>query len=219
MRSLCSVTAAQTNRISPESSCEGYDQRPEWNMSELFPRGLCSSSYDVRVAVILVTGMSGVGKSSALGMLKQRGYRVVDTDYGDWESDVPLADGAGTERRWREDLIDALIAEHEASGDPLFISGTVRNQSKFYPRFSEIVLLSAPLHVMLDRIATRDTNPFGKTNDERDKIVADTLAVEPLLRATATVEIDTRKPLAHVVDELSALTASDTHSDVDERQP
>jgi RNase adaptor protein for sRNA GlmZ degradation len=153
------------------------------------------------VAVVLVTGMSGTGKSTALAALAQRGYRVVDTDYGDWI--VPCADGA--EPLWREDRIDALLTEHERSGAPLFVAGTVRNQGAFYPRFAEIVLLSAPVPVLLDRIAHRDTNPFGKTPEQRARIVADTAAVEPLLRASATTEIDTRKPLADVVDQLAAL--------------
>ncbi len=155
--------------------------------------------------MILVTGMSGTGKSSALNRLAQRGYRVVDTDFGGWIEDVPRAGGTGAEPQWREDRIDALIAEHELSGEPLFIAGTVWNQGRFYSRFDEVVLLSAPLEVVLERIADRDTNPFGKTAEERDRVVADTTRVEPLLRSSATVEIDTRKPLADVVDRLAAL--------------
>ncbi len=156
------------------------------------------------MAVILITGMSGTGKSAALGQLRQRGYAAVDTDAGGWIELVP-APGGGMERQWREDLIDDLIAGHERSGAPLFIGGTVWNQRAFYPRFREIVLLSAPLAVMLERIAARGGNPFGKTAEERRRIVADTAAVEPLLRSSATVEIDTRAPLAEVVDRLAAL--------------
>jgi dephospho-CoA kinase len=157
------------------------------------------------VTVIFVTGMSGTGKSTALDRLEQRGYRAVDTDVGGWIEDVPLPEGTGVEPQWREDRIDALITEHERSGEPLFIAGTVWNQARFYRRFDEIVLLSAPAEVMLERIAARDTNPFGKTAGERDRIVADTAEVEPLLRSSATVEIDTRKPLTEVVDQLAAL--------------
>ena len=150
--------------------------------------------------MILVTGMSGTGKSTTLNALSRQGYRVVDTDIGNWIAEAP-----DTERGWREDRIDALLTAHEHSGEPLFIAGTVYNQGKFYPRFDHIVLLTAPLPVLLDRIAHRDTNPFGKSAAERERIMADTAEVEPLLRRSATVEIDTRRPPAEVVAELAAL--------------
>lgn len=155
--------------------------------------------------MIFVTGMSGTGKSTILRGLERRGYRVVDTDVGGWIEDAASPDGAGTERLWREDRIGELIAEHERTGVPLFIAGTVRNQRGFYPRFDQIVLLSAPLEVMLDRIATRDGNPFGKTRDERDRIVKDTAEVEPLLRSSASVELDTRRPLTETLEKLADL--------------
>nr|WP_198151862.1 AAA family ATPase [Kibdelosporangium sp. MJ126-NF4] len=161
--------------------------------------------------MILVTGMSGTGKSTVLNHLAQRGYRAIDTDDGDWIENAPLPDGTGMEPQWREDRIDALLTSHEQSGEPLFIQGTVHNQSTFYPRFTEIVLFTAPLDVMLDRIATRDTNPFGKTAEERQRIMADKEEIEPLLRESATVEIDTTKPLQDVVDQLAALAGSSAH--------
>ncbi|MEV4078679.1 AAA family ATPase [Nonomuraea fuscirosea] len=65
------------------------------------------------MAVIFITGMSGTGKSTVLGELTRLGYRVVDTDYGDWMEDVPVPDGTGTELQWREDRITELLAEHE----------------------------------------------------------------------------------------------------------
>lgn len=154
------------------------------------------------MAVILITGMSGTGKSAALAELERRGHRVVDTDYGDWIEDVRLPDGS-IEPLWNEERIDALLSGH-ADG-ALFIVGTVANQGRFYPRFDAVVLLSAPLDVILERVATRESNPFGKTDTERDKIADDLAAFEPLLRAGATVEIDTRRPLGEVVDELEAL--------------
>jgi predicted ATPase len=46
---------------------------------------------------VLVTGMSGVGKSALLNELASRAYRTVDTDYGDY---FKLVDG---ERLWRRD--------------------------------------------------------------------------------------------------------------------
>jgi dephospho-CoA kinase len=160
------------------------------------------------VAVVLVTGMSGNGKSTALVELARRGHRVVDTDYGGWTEDVPSSDAPGSERLWREDRIDALLAEHDDG--TLFVSGCVANQGKFYPRFDAVVLLSAPAEVIIGRVATRETNDYGKTAAQRELIARDLATVEPLLRAGATAEIDTRAPIVEVVDTLELIAASAT---------
>jgi dephospho-CoA kinase len=155
------------------------------------------------VAIVLVTGMSGTGKSSALVELARRGHRVVDTDYGGWIEELPSPDGRESERLWREDRIDALLAHHD--NDLLFVSGCVPNQGTFYPRFDAVVLLSAPTELILERVGVRDTNDYGKTDREADWILQDLASVEPLLRAGATAEIDTRAPLSEVVDELERI--------------
>ena len=157
----------------------------------------------VAVAVVLGTGMSGTGKSAALVELRRRGHRVVDTDDNGWIEDAPLPDGNGSEPAWREDRVDALLARHAEGA--LFLSGCVWNQGKFYPRFDAIVLLSAPLDLVLERVTSRQTNDYGKTDAERERIVRDVATVEPLLRAGATAEIDTRRPLDEVVRELESI--------------
>jgi len=160
------------------------------------------------VAVVLVTGMSGTGKSSVLAELERRGHRVVDTDYGGWCVEVPLAEGSGSELVWDEERIGALLDEQDEP--TLFIQGCVSNQGRFYSRFDAVVLLSAPLEVILERVATRDTNDYGKSDAERAEIVRYHANVEPLLRAGVTAEIDTRKPLAEVADELEAIAQAST---------
>jgi broad-specificity NMP kinase len=160
-------------------------------------------SFSLRiVAVVLVTGMSGTGKSAALAELARRGHRVVDTDYGAYSEEVPSEVG-GSEQLWREDRIEALL--DGCDDGVLFISGCVSNQGKFYPRLDAVVLLTAPANVILERVTRRESNAFGKRDDERDRILYDLATVEPLLRAGATAEIDTRAPLAEVVDGLESI--------------
>jgi len=99
--------------------------------------------------------------------------------------------------------MDALLAQPVAGW--LFVAGCASNQGSFYDRFDAVVLFSVPREVMLQRIATRSTNPYGKRAHEQQRILSDLKAVEPLLRATSTVEIVTTIPVTEVVDALESI--------------
>ena len=145
---------------------------------------------------VLVCGMSGTGKSTVAHELASRGHRAVDVDQG---YVVPTADGR---QAWDEPLIEALLDRYE---DLLFVCGLEENGVRFLPRFDAVVLLTAPVPVLTERLATRTTNPFGKAPEELARILADVREVEPLLRRIATHEIDTTAPLAEVVDEVERI--------------
>jgi dephospho-CoA kinase len=148
---------------------------------------------------ILVTGMSGTGKSTALAELRRRGFAVVDTDEAGWTKWCGEDDGYV----WREDRIAELLERpHEAT---LYVSGTVSNQGRFYPEFDAVVLLSAPVDVLLRRLESRTTNAYGKSAEERDLILRHVAEVEPLLRATCTHVLDATQPVEAVVAELMAI--------------
>ena len=151
---------------------------------------------------ILVTGMSGTGKSTALAELRRRGFEVVDTDDPGWTKWCD-EDGGHV---WREDRIAELLARDH--GATLYVSGTVSNQGRFYSQFDAVVLLAAPAEVLLRRIESRTTNDYGKRSDERDLILRHVAEVEPLLRATCTHEIDATTPVEVVVAELVRISAS-----------
>ena len=146
---------------------------------------------------VLLTGMSGTGKSSVVRALAARGYKAVDTDDG-WSE--PLPDGR---QQWREDAIDRLLDTEDA--DVLFLAGCEENQAQFHPRFDHIVLLSAPVETLLERVATRTGNPYGKSAEELSRILDDLENVEPLLRRVADHEIRTTAPLDEVVEDVLRL--------------
>jgi shikimate kinase len=79
------------------------------------------------------------------------------------------------------------------------------NGVRFLSRFDAVVLLSAPAEVLIERLDTRTTNPFGKDPAELARVLADVREVEPLLRRVATHELDTTRPLAEVVDEVERI--------------
>ena len=156
------------------------------------------------VTRVLVTGMSGTGKSSALVELGKRGFRVVDTDDPGWKEWVASPDEpGGGEWLWIEERMTELLRPDEDR--TLFVQGCVRNQVKFYDRFDAVVLLSAPAKVILERITRRTTNPYGKAPAEREEILYNLATVEPALRANCTHEIDASRSLDDVVTELIAI--------------
>ena len=156
---------------------------------------------------VLITGMSATGKSTVVEALRAQGYRAVDTDDG-WCT--TSADG---EWVWNEPLIEQLL--DEGDDDILFVAGTASNQGKFRDRFAHIVLLSAPIDVIVERLATRTNNPFGKSDAQRAQVRADTSEVEPRLRRVADLELDTRRPLSDVVQAIVAI-AHDSVAAADE---
>ena len=144
--------------------------------------------------------MSGTGKSTALDALAARGHAVVDTDQPGWI--IQTVDGG--EPLWDLDRMTASIEQHRTGW--LFIAGCVANQGALYDRLDAVVLLSAPVEVLLPRVANR-ANPFGSTAVDRAKIAADVHAFEPLLRAGATDEIVTTMTISDLVLRLETVAA------------
>lgn len=142
---------------------------------------------------ILITGMSGAGKTTVLEELSRRGYLTIDTDCDGWV----LPDGT-----WDEPRMSALLA----SNPFVVVSGTVGNQGSFYGRFSAVVLLSAPVEVLIDRVSNRTNNPYGNSLEDQAAIRRYVLDVEPLLRNGATLELDGRRPVSDLADEVERLT-------------
>ena len=166
------------------------------------------------MARVLITGMSGAGKSSAVAELASRGFDAVDTDadaWCEWTSAPRPGDPAGAPPRpdwvWREDRVRALLAAPRAG--PLFVAGCKSNQGRLYDLLDHVVLLTAPLDVLLARVAARATNPYGSREADRREIAQYVREVEPLLRRRATAEWDTSALSVHeVADRLAALADS-----------
>ena len=147
---------------------------------------------DAVVKRVLLTGMSGTGKSTLIAVLAARGFQAVDMDEPGWSEYGPDGDW-----RWCEERVRDLLSR--ADGDLLFVGGCAENQGTFYPRFDHVILLSAPADVLVERLATRTTNPYGKHPDELAEVLGCLETVEPRLRRSAGHEVDASAPLDHVI--------------------
>jgi len=173
------------------------------------------SGKDVVVKRILLTGMSGTGKSTIIGELAARGYKAVDADCDEFSEWMEVSGDAGPfgspvavdrDWVWREDCIQDLLSTEDT--DVMFLSGCAENMPKFFPQFDHVVLLSTPADVIVERLRTRTSNPYGKHPDEIARVLGLVERVEPLLRRAAGHEIDTSAPLEDVVATLLQLVQS-----------
>jgi shikimate kinase len=155
---------------------------------------------------ILLTGMSGTGKSAVIRELAAREYKAVDADGDEFSQWVEAEGSASAEVApvdgnrdwvWREDRMQDLLSTEDT--DVLFVSGCAENMPKFFPQFDLIVLLSAPASIIVARLRTRTTNQYGKRPDEVARVLSLVKSVEPRLRRAAGYEIDTSASLEEVV--------------------
>ena len=160
---------------------------------------------------VLITGMSGTGKSAAIVELDRRGYPAFDLDTPEWSHWVDaapgdaLTPGDGRDWMWQEERVRQLLSRNES--DVLFVGGCAENMTNLFDVIETVILLSVPLDVLMERLAGR-TAGYGHTAEERHKVAELVETVEPLLRRSAHFEIDTTRPVEETVSEILRLVKS-----------
>lgn len=150
---------------------------------------------------ILITGMSGTGKSTVILNLQARGYKAIDLDsdafsiWVDAEPDPADPDNEvqpGKDWVWDEKRVHELLDTRDV--EYLFVSGCASNMSKFYQKLDHIILLTAPASTIAGRLQTRGGPAYGHIPEEVARVLRLQQSIEPLLKRRADLEIDTSSP-------------------------
>ena len=126
-----------------------------------------------------VTGVSGSGKSAVCETLQRQGRTAIDGDwegYSHWvdrqtgdsvlEPPYPAPPGWLDRFAWkvRPRAVAALVAE--LAGGTGYLCGGFENDTEVLHYFDRVVCLSIDEPTLIDRLATRTTNHFGKHPEE-----------------------------------------------------
>jgi UPF0042 nucleotide-binding protein len=132
--------------------------------------------------VVLVTGLSGAGKGSALHVLEDLGYEAVDNP--------PLHVMEDLIGRGDRPMAIGVDARSRGFDAPAIIETLAR--LKLNPALRpELVFMVADEHVLLRRYTeTRRRHPMAPDGQVREAIAAESVAVAPL-RAAADLVLDT----------------------------
>ena len=171
------------------------------------------------MSAVLITGMSGAGKSTIAEVLARRGLAVIDADEdpllarsvdcdGNVVEDVSVPDFAWLARHswgWNPARLDELI--RAAGPVTLYVCGGAENQLELADRFTQMFLLEMDEPTMLARLdAPSRDNEWGRIGDTREYLRRRLPEVQGHLRASGVIPIDARQPLDQVVDVILSRT-------------
>ena len=142
---------------------------------------------------VLITGMSGTGKSALVLELRKRGYVAYDADDDGFSE--PRQDGRWG---WRAEQVAELLSR--SLDQLLFFAGCSEEQAEL--PFDYRVLLTAPRPVVIERLRTRTNSTYGKSEQQLSQVLADLAEIEPLIRRSADLILTTTESPGRVADAL-----------------
>jgi predicted nucleic acid-binding protein len=172
------------------------------------------------MALVWVTGSSGVGKSTVCALLKSRGEQAVDAHFegfshwvdrtsGQIVADPPYPTPGGWLERcaWRISRVEVETLSTRTHDKSAFLFGSAENEVAVWDLFDQMVCLVADNETLRDRLGTRATNPFGKHQEELAAALGWNENVETTYRSLGATIIDGTQSPQGVADAILAATA------------
>ena len=181
----------------------------------------CAGARDLgilaRMPLVYVTGISGAGKSTVCAELRRLGHDAHDTDQEGnavWVNrltgEVTLIASARErgqsgwldEQEWRLAPTMVEILARRARDRVVFLCGSAANEHEVWHLFSRVVYLAVDEATLVDRLASRTSNDFGKSETELAAILGwHAYGDAEFARLGATI-IDATRVLDEVVDDV-----------------
>jgi thymidylate kinase len=170
--------------------------------------------------LIYITGPSGAGKSTVRNELQKHGYEAHDTDedgMSAWYNSetgekVRYPDEAARSSDWHRHHVYRIspekvksLAEH-AKDKLVFICGIPSNDLELAEYYDKVICLVIDEETMKRRVASRETNAFGKSADELSLMLYWHGRVLERYKKFGAVMVDAALPLETVTNEVIAIS-------------
>ena len=164
---------------------------------------------------ILITGVSGTGKSEVSRQLKAQGYETHDMDavedlcvMVDKKTGLPTSYDNGNDIEkmekmlwlYKKDVLEKLIADQK--NEVAFYCGMPNNLEEITDVFTQVIVLSVSPDIIRQRLNTRTDNGFGKSVEVQEYILNGKEKLENDLRQKGACIITTDRSLGEVVKEV-----------------
>lgn len=162
---------------------------------------------------IFITGIAGAGKSTIAHELAKKGVVTIDIDHvpglcgwvhNETEEKV-ITDNPDTEFMDSHDYkCDMNILKDMMKQDdkPVVVFGCVGDNHDFLPLFDEVLLMKCSPATTIQRLQTRNTNPFGTDIGVQKRILEWKKIFDEMMVDAGAVIIDAEQPIDAVTDDV-----------------
>lgn len=163
---------------------------------------------------ILITGISGTGKTTALAEFQKRGFVVIDLDATGmclWKNkdtgEVTEYGLVGRDSEWLSkhgwycdiETLRKLLSCIREDKD-VFVGATTENIEEVAGEFDKVFVLNADEAVIRSRLNNRENNHFAKKEEEQDFVLEE--GVYLMKKLKNFIEIDANKSPQEIADDI-----------------
>ena len=167
------------------------------------------------MALYLITGVAGTGKTTICYELRARGFTAYDGDkdhlahWYDKDWNITHYDGTAEFIRLHHRSIAAEVMDRlnrEAINKPVFLCNDPDNENELQQAFAHIFALVLDTETIKKRLSTRLSTTknyeWGKLPHELDLVLKQEHLVKARLKSSRYTAIDAAQTTAHIVDQI-----------------
>lgn len=168
------------------------------------------------MSLIYITGVPGTGKTTVQRELERQGYQAYDIDQPRFGGPTNLVTGEPTvvppieersaqwfdRHEWRVSRSAIEKLKRQSDGKVVYLCGTATTEHLIWDLFDKVLYLQIDEATLRSRLANREGNDFGKTEEEVQMILGRFREAQESTKSLGVTLIDATKDLGAVVEQI-----------------